>query len=139
TEQLDKVAIMKLLSLPTAAAAIVALTILLSASTVQSAATADVEHTFVVRQMTMTHLCNEMSVTVVNGQLPGPTIEVTEGDSVAVHVVNLSPYNITIHWHGVRQWRNCWNDGVPMITQRPILPNQNFTYQFDVTGQEGTL
>ncbi|TVU23916.1 hypothetical protein EJB05_26304, partial [Eragrostis curvula] len=26
-----------------------------------------------------------------------------------------------------------------MITQRPILPNQNFTYRFDLTGQEGTL
>ena len=41
--------------------------------------------------------------------------------------------------HGVRQLRNCWNDGVPMITQRPIQPNQNFTYRFDVAGQEGTL
>ena len=48
--------------------------------------------------MNMTHMCKEMLVTVVNGQLPGPTIEVTEGDSVAVHVVNKSPYNITIHW-----------------------------------------
>jgi FtsP/CotA-like multicopper oxidase with cupredoxin domain len=45
----------------------------------------------------MTHMCNEIPVTVVNGQLPGPTIEVTEGDSVIVHVVNKSPYNITIH------------------------------------------
>ena len=35
--------------------------------------------------------------------------------------------------------RNCWNDGVPMVTQRPIRPNGNFTYQFDVAGQEGTL
>ena len=48
--------------------------------------------------MNMTHMCKEMLVTVVNGQLPGPTIEVTEGDSVTVHVINKSPYNITIHW-----------------------------------------
>jgi FtsP/CotA-like multicopper oxidase with cupredoxin domain len=47
----------------------------------------------------MTHLCNETLVTVVNGQLPGPAIEVTEGDSVTVHVVNKSPHNITIHWY----------------------------------------
>lgn len=26
-----------------------------------------------------------------------------------------------------------------MITQRPIQPNHNFTYRFDVAGQEGTL
>jgi laccase len=51
-----------------------------------------------VSQINMTHLCKEMPVTVVNGQLPGPAIEVTEGDTVAVHIVNLSPYNITIHW-----------------------------------------
>jgi hypothetical protein len=47
----------------------------------------------------MTHMCNEIPVTVVNGQLPGPTIEVTEGDAVIVHVVNKSPYNLTIHWY----------------------------------------
>jgi laccase len=51
-----------------------------------------------VSQVNMTHLCKEMAFTVVNGQLPGPTIEVTEGDSVTVHVVNKSPYNLTIHW-----------------------------------------
>jgi hypothetical protein len=41
--------------------------------------------------------------------------------------------------HGVKQRLNCWADGVPMITQYPILPNQNFTYRFDVSGQEGML
>jgi laccase len=49
--------------------------------------------------MSMTHLCRETLVTVVNGQLPGPVIEATEGDSVAVHVVNQSPHNLTIHWY----------------------------------------
>jgi len=34
----------------------------------------------------------------VNGQLPGPTIDVFEGDEVVVDVVNASPYNLTIHW-----------------------------------------
>jgi len=46
----------------------------------------------------MTRLCKEILVTVVNGQLPGPTIEVRDGDKVTVHVVNSSPYNVTIHW-----------------------------------------
>ncbi|TVU23928.1 hypothetical protein EJB05_26316, partial [Eragrostis curvula] len=101
-------------------------------------AAAVIEHTF-VSQMNMTHLCKETLVTVVNGQLPGPAIDLREGDSVAVHVINKSPYNITIHWHGVKQWLNCWYDGVPMITQRPILPNTEFTYRFNVSGQEGTL
>ncbi|KAL6606244.1 hypothetical protein ACP70R_041897 [Stipagrostis hirtigluma subsp. patula] len=128
---------MKSWSLSAVAAAATAIFFL--SSTAQPAAAAVVEHTFVVSRMKMTHLGKETVVAVVNGQLPGPAIEVTEGDSVAVHVVNHSPYNITIHWHGVRQWRNCWADGVPMITQCPILPNHSFTYRFDVAGQEGTL
>jgi FtsP/CotA-like multicopper oxidase with cupredoxin domain len=35
----------------------------------------------------------------VNGLLPGPMIEVNEGDAVAVEVINGSPYNLTIHWY----------------------------------------
>jgi laccase len=46
----------------------------------------------------MQHLCKDTVVTVVNGQFPGPVIEATEGDTVVVHVVNESPYGITIHW-----------------------------------------
>ncbi|KAL6654342.1 hypothetical protein ACP70R_007807 [Stipagrostis hirtigluma subsp. patula] len=111
----------------------------LMTTTALQVAASVVEHTFIVSQVNMTHLCKETLITVVNGQLPGPVIEVTEGDTVVVHVINRSPYNITIHWHGVKQQLNCWADGVPMITQCPIQPNHNFTYRFDVAGQEGTL
>ncbi|KAL6642479.1 hypothetical protein ACP70R_020660 [Stipagrostis hirtigluma subsp. patula] len=127
---------MKSWSFPMAAA--MAVVFFLSA-TALAASAAVVEHTFVVSQMNMTHLCNETLVTLVNGQFPGPAIEVTEGDSVVVHLVNKSPYNMTIHWHGVKQRLSCWADGVPMITQCPIPPNRNFTYRFTVAGQEGTL
>ncbi|CAD6252954.1 unnamed protein product [Miscanthus lutarioriparius] len=120
------------------AAAVTAVVFILSAMSTRASA-ALIEQTFVVSQMRMTHLCRETLVTVVNGQLPGPMIEATKGDSVIVHVVNQSPHNMTIHWHGVKQQLNCWVDGVPMITQCPILPNHNFTYRFDVAGQEGTL
>ncbi|XP_048548225.1 laccase-15-like [Triticum urartu] len=98
-----------------------------------------VEHTFVVSQIKLRRLCNDTLVTVVNGQLPGPAIEVTEGDSLVVHVINKSPSGLTIHWHGVKQQLNCWADGAGMITQCPIQPNKNFTYRFNVKGQEGTL
>nr|TKW02058.1 LOW QUALITY PROTEIN: hypothetical protein SEVIR_8G219900v2 [Setaria viridis] len=122
------------MSLPVAATAVAfAVIFALSAMAIGGAAAAVVEHTFVVSEMTVRHLCKETLVTVVNGQLPGPVIEVTEGDTVVVHVVNKSPHNITIHC------TNCWADGVPMITQCPILPNQNYTYRFDVAEQEGTL
>nr|CAB3477490.1 unnamed protein product [Digitaria exilis] len=134
-----KVATMKNRSLPAAAAAVAAAIVFFVFATALPMAIAVVEHTFVVSQVHMTHLCKKTLVTVVNGQFPGPAIEVMEGDSVAVHIVNKSPYNITIHWHGVQQRLTCWSDGVPMITQCPIPPNQNFTYRFNVAGQEGTL
>jgi laccase len=51
-----------------------------------------------VSQIKLRHLCNDTLVTVVNGQLPGPAIEVVEGDSVVVHVINKSPAGVTIHW-----------------------------------------
>ena len=48
--------------------------------------------------MQINQLCSSTSIIAVNGQLPGPSIEVNEGDDVAVKVVNNSPYNVTIHW-----------------------------------------
>ncbi|KAK8050207.1 laccase precursor [Apiospora phragmitis] len=35
----------------------------------------------------------------VNGQFPGPVLELTEGDSVEINVKNRSPFNTTIHYH----------------------------------------
>lgn len=37
---------------------------------------------------------------LVNGQTPGPELQFDQGDNVAVHVANDSPFNTTIHFHG---------------------------------------
>jgi laccase len=52
-----------------------------------------------VKQENMRHLCNDTLVTLVNGQFPGPAVEATEGDTVIVHLINESPYGMTIHWY----------------------------------------
>jgi hypothetical protein len=50
--------------------------------------------------LSISQLCQPArAITAVNGRLPGPTIHVREGDTVVVHVINNSPYNITIHWY----------------------------------------
>ncbi|EOA20248.1 hypothetical protein CARUB_v10000548mg [Capsella rubella] len=98
-----------------------------------------VEHLLHVQNVIVKPLCKEQIIPSVNGSLPGPTINVREGDTLVVHVINNSTYNITIHWHGVFQLKSSWMDGANMITQCPIQPNNDFTYRFDVTGQEGTL
>ncbi|KAL0875030.1 hypothetical protein Bca101_024735 [Brassica carinata] len=103
------------------------------------ASAAIVEHVFHVEDVMMKPLCKKQMIPAVNGSLPGPTINVREGDTLVVHVINNSTYNITIHWHGVFQRKSPWMDGANMITQCPIQPGYNFTYRFDITGQEGTL
>ncbi|GKA12508.1 laccase 7 [Tanacetum coccineum] len=98
-----------------------------------------VETSFVVKNLTVNRLCQNIVITAVNGSLPGPTIRAKEGDTVIVHVFNRSPYNLTIHWHGVFQRLTPWADGPEFITQCPIRPGGNYTYRFNLTGQEGTL
>ncbi|KAL5722774.1 laccase [Ranunculus cassubicifolius] len=110
---------------------------LLLFSSIASAAT--VEHTFNVGERTFRRVCGRQVKTVVNGSLPGPTVKVREGDTLIVHVLNNSPYNITIHWHGVFQLFSAWADGPAYVNQCPILPKTSYTYRFNVTEQEGTL
>ncbi|KAJ3680761.1 hypothetical protein LUZ60_015250 [Juncus effusus] len=98
-----------------------------------------VKRTFHVGNMTINRLCQDTVITAVNGKLPGPTINVHEGDTLVVHVINESPYNLTIHWHGIFQKLSAWADGPNMITQCPIRPGNSYVYKFNVTGQEGTL
>lgn len=86
-----------------------------------------------------TRLCWTKPIVTVNGQFPGPTLYAREGDTVLVKVVNHVKYNVTIHWHGVRQLRSGWADGPAYITQCPIQPGQNYIYNFTITGQRGTL
>ncbi|XP_076914382.1 laccase-7-like [Bidens hawaiensis] len=98
-----------------------------------------VETSFHVKNLTANRLCQEQVIMAVNGSLPGPTLRVKEGDTVIVHVFNKSPYNLTIHWHGVFQRLTQWADGPEFVTQCPIRPGGNYTYRFNLTGQEGTL
>ncbi|XP_038691433.1 laccase-7-like [Tripterygium wilfordii] len=108
------------------------------ANSASFASAAIVRHSFTVQNLKVNRLCSDQVITTVNGQFPGPTITVREGDNLIVNVINQSPYNITIHWHGV-SGLNPWADGPSMITQCPIRPGYNYTYNFSITKHEGTL
>lgn len=41
--------------------------------------------------------------------------------------------------HGLKQFRNGWADGPAYVTQCPIQTGHSYTYNFNVTGQRGTL
>ncbi|MBA0781825.1 hypothetical protein Gotri_002708 [Gossypium trilobum] len=86
-----------------------------------------------------TRLCSSKPIVTVNGKFPGPTLYAREGDTVLVKVVNHVKYNVSIHWHGIRQLRTGWADGPAYITQCPIQSGQSYVYNFTITGQRGTL
>ncbi|KAK8966373.1 Laccase-3 [Platanthera guangdongensis] len=96
-------------------------------------------HDFVVQETPVKRLCKSHKIITVNGQFPGPAIEVRDGDTLALRVVNRARYNVTIHWHGIRQMRTAWADGPEFVTQCPIRPGESYTYRFTIQGQEGTL
>ena len=71
-----------------------------------------------------------------NGQSPGPTIEVVEGDRVRIFVTNKLPEHTSVHWHGQRLPNGM--DGVSGLTQRSIKPGKTFVYEF-VARRPGTF
>ncbi|XP_014604884.1 PREDICTED: L-ascorbate oxidase-like isoform X2 [Polistes canadensis] len=74
------------------------------------------------------------SILVVNRQLPGPSIQVCQGDRVIVDVINLlHSESTTMHWHGLHHHKSPYMDGVPYISQCPIPPGSTFRYNYVAT------
>jgi FtsP/CotA-like multicopper oxidase with cupredoxin domain len=71
-----------------------------------------------------------------NGQSPGPTIEVVEGDRVRLFVTNRLPEHTSVHWHGQRLPNGM--DGVSGLTQPPIGVGKTYVYEF-VARRPGTF
>jgi FtsP/CotA-like multicopper oxidase with cupredoxin domain len=71
-----------------------------------------------------------------NGSMPGPVVEITEGDHVRFIVENHLPEDFSMHWHGLEVPFGM--DGVPGLQQDPIPPGGSFTYEFQVN-QNGTF
>ena len=69
-----------------------------------------------------------------NGMVPGPTIELREGDLVTVHFTNKLKQPTTVHWHGLHL--PATSDGSPL---HPVLPGASRDYVFRIpTGSAGT-
>jgi hypothetical protein len=70
-----------------------------------------------------------------NGSIPGPTIEVMEGDRVRIVLTNNLPEATAPHWHGLEV--PIGMDGGPGISQPLIMPGESYTYEFTLR-QNGT-
>ncbi len=71
-----------------------------------------------------------------NGHMPGPTIEVKQGDRVRIIVENRLPEPTSMHWHGFEIPIEM--DGMPGISQELIPPGKTFVYEFTLH-QHGTF
>ena len=72
-----------------------------------------------------------------NKQWPGPTIRVTEGDKVRVIFKNNLPETTGVHFHG-EEFTDFFQDGIPFVTQLPIIPGEEYAYDF-VASRPGSL
>jgi FtsP/CotA-like multicopper oxidase with cupredoxin domain len=70
-----------------------------------------------------------------NHQVPGPRLQLTEGDRVRINFHNALPESTTVHWHGLIVPNEM--DGPAKVTQDPVPPGGSYTYEFDVA-QSGT-
>ncbi len=61
---------------------------------------------------------------------PGPEIRATVGDQIKVRLINNLQEPTSIHWHGLRIANNM--DGVSGLTQDPVMPGEQFEYDFVV-------
>jgi FtsP/CotA-like multicopper oxidase with cupredoxin domain len=69
-----------------------------------------------------------------NGQIPGPTLDVKEGDSVIIHFQNKLKEPTTVHWHGLHIPADA--DGSPF---NPLAPGEKHDYVFRIKhGTAGT-
>ncbi len=63
-----------------------------------------------------------------NGQYPSPVLRAKQGRPITITVVNKLDQPTTIHWHGIRI--DIAMDGVPFLSQMPIMPGESFVYRF---------
>lgn len=72
----------------------------------------------------------------VNGGIPAPTLEFTEGDDAEIVVKNRIPdQEASIHWHGILLPSEM--DGVPYVNSPPILSGEDYVFRFKIR-QHGT-
>jgi FtsP/CotA-like multicopper oxidase with cupredoxin domain len=70
------------------------------------------------------------SISSANVSVPGPRLEVEQGQQVIVHFENQLPEETTIHWHGLRVPNA--SDGTPSV-QVSVQPGESYEYRFVAT------
>ncbi len=93
------------------------------------------EHTITLREATVNKAGKDVMGMTVNGTIPGPTLEFTEGEYAVIYVKNEMSVETSVHWHGLLLPN--FYDGVPYLNTPPIEPGHTQKYEFPIK-QSGT-
>lgn len=110
----------------------------LSVATVCLAADPYVFFDWTVSYLTASPLGTRQQVIGINGQFPGPILNVTTNWNVVVNVKNNLDEPLLLTWNGIQHRKNSWQDGV-LGTNCPIPSGWNWTYEFQVKDQIGSF
>ncbi|KAJ7583561.1 laccase [Mycena floridula] len=86
----------------------------------------------------------ERAGVIVNGGFPGTLIQATKNDVLHITANNqltdpTMRRSLTIHWHGLFQFKTASEDGPAFVNQCPVAPNHTYTYDIPLNGQSGTF
>jgi FtsP/CotA-like multicopper oxidase with cupredoxin domain len=70
----------------------------------------------------------QTQVWAYDGTVPGKLLRYTQGDQLNIRFKNELDEATTVHWHGQRLPNAM--DGVPYMTQAPVMPEEGFDYSF---------
>ncbi len=93
------------------------------------------EYTLTLRQEKVNMAGKEVKGMTINGSIPGPTLEFTEGEYAVIYVKNEMDVETSVHWHGLLLPN--FYDGVPYLNTPPIEPGHTLKYEFAIK-QSGT-
>lgn len=93
------------------------------------------EYTLTLKEEMVNKAGKQVKGMTINGSIPGPTLEFTEGEYAVIYVQNEMSVETSIHWHGMLLPN--FMDGVPYLTTPPIKPGTTFKYEFPIK-QSGT-
>ncbi|KAG5069861.1 hypothetical protein JHK85_002238 [Glycine max] len=93
--------------------------------------------TWTVTYGTLYPLASPQQVILINGQFPGPRLDLVTNENVILNLINKLDEPFLLTWNGIKQRKNSWQDGV-LGTNCPIPPNSNYTYKFQAKDQIGT-
>lgn len=111
------------------------LTSILLAVSVLVMAQKTVRHDLFVKDTIVNYTGKQTIALAINGKIPGPVLEFTEGDTAEIYVHNEMHHETSIHWHGLILPNE--QDGVPYLTTAPIKGHSTHLYRFPIV-QSGT-